>query len=452
VGARTKWLIAAATAVAVLAAAPSAAAVVRHASPTGAAAVSDCTSPDPANVNGPCTLRRAIEQAVTPDEVIVAPGDYVESTQLTIGPSKSINLHGADGQPMPRIITSAQSGLVINSPGTTVRRLRIEHSGTFRAFQNFQSLMAEQIIAHTTGGFAACDSGEEETLRDTVCWNTATNGSGLFVSAVFGGPFVANVRNVTTVATGTGSFGMTVRSPNMDVEQTLVAKNTIADGVAADVHSVAGGTGSKAEAILSNSNYATELEEPSAGTAPITDPGTGVGNQTASPLFTDAAMGLFHQAVGSPTIDAGAAFDLIGSADIDADPRTVGAAPDIGADEFFVPSPPTPPPSSTPVATTPAATAAPRICKGKTATIVGTDGSDKLSGTPAADVIAALAGNDKVSGLAGNDTICGGAGNDRLKGGQGKDTLLGQKGKDTLKGGPGKDTLKGGPGKDKQVQ
>jgi hypothetical protein len=80
------------------------------------------------------------------------------------------------------------------------------------------------------------------------------------------------------------------------------------------------------------------------GTATVTNPGTGVGNQTAAPLFTDAGAGLFHEAVGSPTIDAGAAVDLMGSADIDADPRTVGAAPDIGADEF-VSSPPTPPAS-----------------------------------------------------------------------------------------------------------
>ena len=86
-------------------------------------------------------------------------------------------------------------------------------------------------------------------------------------------------------------------------------------------------------------------------------------------------------------------------------------------------------------------------CKGKLATILGTDGADKLSGTPAADVIVPLGGNDKVSGLAGNDTICGGAGKDALKGGKGNDKLFGEAGKDTLKGGPGKDKLEGGAGK-----
>ncbi len=96
----------------------------------------------------------------------------------------------------------------------------------------------------------------------------------------------------------------------------------------------------------------------------------------------------------------------------------------------------------------PAPPGPPPTCKGKPATIVGTDGGDKLSGTPAADVIAALGGNDKASGLADNDVVCGGPGKDTLKGGADQDTLLGQKGKDKLKGGAGADLCKGGKGKD----
>lgn len=109
-------------------------------------------------------------------------------------------------------------------------------------------------------------------------------------------------------------------------------------------------------------------------------------------------------------------------------------------------------------------------CKGKPATIVGTDGNDVRSGTPGRDVIVGLAGKDKLSGLAGNDLICGGKGADLLKGGpgndflsgqkgndkllgqKGKDKLSGKKGKDILRGGAGKDKLKGGAGKDKEIQ
>jgi Ca2+-binding RTX toxin-like protein len=91
-------------------------------------------------------------------------------------------------------------------------------------------------------------------------------------------------------------------------------------------------------------------------------------------------------------------------------------------------------------------------CNGHRATLVGTNGSDKLRGTKLVDVITGLGGNDKLSGLAGNDLICGGAGKDTLKGGEGNDKLYGEAGNDNLKGGPGKDTLKGGASKDKQVQ
>jgi len=97
-------------------------------------------------------------------------------------------------------------------------------------------------------------------------------------------------------------------------------------------------------------------------------------------------------------------------------------------------------------------------CKGKPATIIGTNGNDVLKGTPGKDVIVGLAGNDKLSGLAGNDLICGGAGKDTLKGGsgndflsgqKGNDKLYGQKGNDKLSGKKGKDLCVGGPGKDK---
>jgi Ca2+-binding RTX toxin-like protein len=103
---------------------------------------------------------------------------------------------------------------------------------------------------------------------------------------------------------------------------------------------------------------------------------------------------------------------------------------------------------------------APVTCRGRQATIVGSNGADRGftgTGTPGADVIVGVGGNDELSGLAGNDVICGGEGkdtlsgqngNDELSGEAGNDTLAGGAGKDSLKGGPGKDILKGGPGKD----
>jgi CotH kinase protein/RTX calcium-binding nonapeptide repeat (4 copies) len=127
----------------------------------------------------------------------------------------------------------------------------------------------------------------------------------------------------------------------------------------------------------------------------------------------------------------GSGSGCVVSGDVTAPPITPAAPP-------IVPAPSEPP----------GVTGSSGACKGKTPTIVGTEGKDVLKGTSRKDVMVGLAGNDKLSGLAGNDLICGGAGKDTLKGGKGKDTLLGQKGKDALKGGGGKDLCKGGKGND----
>ena len=73
------------------------------------------------------------------------------------------------------------------------------------------------------------------------------------------------------------------------------------------------------------------------------------------------------------------------------------------------------------VAPPPAPPAPSASCRGKQATIVGTEADDVRKGTSGKDVIAGLGGNDTLSGLGGKDLICGGAGKDTLKGGAGKD-------------------------------
>jgi Tol biopolymer transport system component len=82
------------------------------------------------------------------------------------------------------------------------------------------------------------------------------------------------------------------------------------------------------------------------------------------------------------------------------------------------------------------------------ATIIGTDGADRLEGTPGTDVIAGRGGDDVILGLGGDDLICGDDGDDRLEGGDGNDFLDGDAGSDTLDGGAGSDTLIGGLGDD----
>jgi len=88
-------------------------------------------------------------------------------------------------------------------------------------------------------------------------------------------------------------------------------------------------------------------------------------------------------------------------------------------------------------------------CGGRTATIVGDDGNNRIIGTPGPDVIYGGAGRDRIFGGGGADVICGGPGADLIKGQKGKDIIFGDDGKDRLVGGQGADIIDGGRGNDK---
>jgi Ca2+-binding RTX toxin-like protein len=86
-------------------------------------------------------------------------------------------------------------------------------------------------------------------------------------------------------------------------------------------------------------------------------------------------------------------------------------------------------------------------CRGKPATIVGTDGNDTIEGTGERDVIWAGLGDDTVRGGLGSDLICGGPGSDFIDGGRGNDFIDGGVGAgDRVIGGLGDDSVLGGPG------
>jgi Ca2+-binding RTX toxin-like protein len=93
-------------------------------------------------------------------------------------------------------------------------------------------------------------------------------------------------------------------------------------------------------------------------------------------------------------------------------------------------------------------TSASPMCRGKTATIVGTAGNNEIDGTPQRDIVQARGGNDEVDGHGGRDLICGGRGSDDLSGDARDDAVFGQRGNDELDGNRGADRLVGGKGFD----
>jgi Ca2+-binding RTX toxin-like protein len=111
------------------------------------------------------------------------------------------------------------------------------------------------------------------------------------------------------------------------------------------------------------------------------------------------------------------------------------------------------------------------------ATVVATNGDDRIHGTSSVDTIFGMGGDDRIvagdgddtvfgdgscppgsqdpsycqtgeTGRDGHDTIIGGDGNDTLYGQGGDDTIIGGEGDDTIVGGSGNDTIIGGDGND----
>ncbi len=316
-------------------AAPGASAATLFADPAGSAS-GTCEPPDP-----PCTLQRAVEvEAGNGDEVVLNPGTYVEgANEVTI--NVAIDLHGAANQTRPTITSTAAGPAVdVDAAGTVVRDLRIEHSmGTNGVALDIQAPATAERVVATSSAHVACLPALDAVIRDSVCTSTAPTGGAAVRFFSSTATSTATLINVSAVATAGNTSAIDLQDGDA-AQLTLNAINVIASGsgTAADVSAAA--TTGTVTINLDHSNYDTEFE-PGPGTT-VTDPGFGA-NQVAPPQLSGPGVGDFHQLASSPTIDAGTAGAGLGSADIDGDPRSLGSAPDIGADEF-VPAA-TPPPS-----------------------------------------------------------------------------------------------------------
>lgn len=87
-------------------------------------------------------------------------------------------------------------------------------------------------------------------------------------------------------------------------------------------------------------------------------------------------------------------------------------------------------------------------CLGRSATIVGTRGDDRIDGTPQDDVIVGRGGRDVIFAAAGDDLVCGDDGSDVIDAGAGDDRASGATGPDFITGVDGDDEIRGGSGED----
>lgn len=277
----------------------------------------------------PCTLPTAVSNATqNGDRVILlaSGGDFSINAALSI--PHAIDFGGQPGQPIPTIDDSSSIG-IDSFGGASLHDFTLLDPAGDPALESLGGSVDRVFVE---GGFFACELGGGVVMKDSVCWGVASNGAAVRNPSSGGG---VTLRNVTVEETGTTSLGIDlISSPSTPIP--LNAANVIARGSFADVH----GENPTTTMTFTNSNYATVEAQ---GGSTITPAGTG-GNQTTPPVFA-GGVGNFQQALGSPTVDAGAATGDLGVSDITGAPRVqgpcVGGAgpPDIGAYELQPPRP-----------------------------------------------------------------------------------------------------------------
>ncbi len=320
-----------ATAFAALALSPASAAAgginERFAEPGGDGDPNLCTAGDP------CDIQAAVESGtVDPgDTVTLLPGTYaLGADELTM--SEGTILRGQPGQARPLLTSNSANGLVVagGAGAATIRRIEMSHTGTDNGILlSSSTAMAEQVISASSGLFACAG---RVLWRDSVCvLNSPSTGTGAAGSSCGACTGTVTLRNVTAISRVNGKPGVALLAVAGGI-LTVDARNVIADGTTVDALPVTD-SGSSATITLASSNYDTvSMMGPGASVT-----AAGLPNQTALPLFVNAAGNDFHQAPNSPTINAGAPDAMLGTVDLDGDPRTLGGVPDIGADEFVPP-------------------------------------------------------------------------------------------------------------------
>jgi hypothetical protein len=324
---------------------------------------------NPCTEGDPCQLGEAVGDAEDGDSVVVEEGEYtIAFGGLEI--ATEIDLGGAPGA-RPIVNTGANAEIqILPAANATIHDLTVQglspllmESGT--AERMFVSFSGEESVNSEPP--AACmvilgTASSAATIRDSVCWANeefaATDADAISVRVGNeGDDKVVALRNVTAIAAGQGGDGIegfSASSAHLLVDaKNVIARSANGTDVVAAIDSDK--VFSYARIALAGSNYATRLPDEDRDDVSVTPPGTG-GNQTAAPLFIEPAVGDFHEAEASPTIDAGVEDPLNGLTDLDGIGRsqagclgaTAQATPDAGAYERLAtaacPPPPPPPP------------------------------------------------------------------------------------------------------------
>jgi len=317
----------------------------RYAAPGG-------TGKDPcANRAKPCSVYAAADKNAPGstveegDVVELATGTYRAEDEGEFGElagillPQGVTVRGEPGKARPAIVVldnEAGYGAFHVPFAAEVADVAIHNRSGHGAAITVSNGVVDRVIARSATGEPACYF-HGGTVRNSACIAEGARSPAIGVNGATKGTVQGVFRNSTFVASGPGSVGMEFiyhafkRGLTVDIDAAGVLIEGEENDVAVKAWALNKGRGAIVDVDLRNSSYQTvETEAKSGGRASVTRPGAN-GNITASPLL---AADFLHQLPGSPTIDRGTADTASGVFDIDGEARTLGAAPDIGADEF----------------------------------------------------------------------------------------------------------------------
>jgi hypothetical protein len=167
------------------------------------------------------------------------------------------------------------------------------------------------------GGAMHLREGDLSVFNSILAANTAYEGSGMYLDN-------ASSHSVhTTIARNGGQSGIRL------VGQSAVAlTNTILASHTVGVSVIEGSTGTLAATLWGSGAWANQEDWGGGGSLE-----TGSHNYQHDPAFVAPDAGDYHIGPGSGALDRGLGSRIF--EDIDGDPRPIGAAPDLGADEIW---------------------------------------------------------------------------------------------------------------------
>ena len=310
------------TAIAVLVVPAAASGATRYAAVGG-------TGAEPCAQAAPCSLQDAVAGASAADTVNVGPGVYALSATLDVN-QDGVVLQGTPGSPKPQFTYAGPAGNAVRAlfaSNVVVRDIKVE--GTTSDFTGLVRVgeggVVDRIEVHVHGTGVGLLAGTDAVVRDSVIIADGTDPAARVHGTVTGSTILAPNGNVAALSTSTSFF---MPAANLTVRNSILRSGpTGPDVIAEDQHN---GTMPEPTALL-DIDYSSFALATASGMQGVFVPGT---HNVGPALLVNVAAGDVHQQAGSPTINAGsAAVPMFGTLDFERDPRTVGIAPDIGADE-----------------------------------------------------------------------------------------------------------------------